>query len=171
MMTVLLTLNGAPTAHAVEPREILADFLRERCGLTGTHLGCEHGACGACTVSVDGVATRSCVMLAAMCDGRRVETIEGLRNDPGLAVLRRHFHQLHAVQCGFCTPGMLMMARDILRRHRRPSEATVRHELSGQICRCTGYAGIVAAILAAAAELAPDGESAGLNQPQAGKER
>lgn len=159
MITVSLTLNGAPAAHAVEPRESLADLLRERCGLTGTHLGCEHGACGACTVALDGVATRSCIVLAAMCDGRDVQTIEGLRGDPVTAVLRRHFHQLHAVQCGFCTPGMLVMARDILRRHRAPSEATVRHELSGQICRCTGYAGIVAAILAAAAELAPDGNT------------
>lgn len=153
MITVSLQVNGADTAHVIEPREILADFLRDRCGLTGTHLGCEHGACGACTVVVDGRATRSCVMLAASCDGRKVETIEGLRGDAVMTTLHRHFHEQHAVQCGFCTPGMLIMARDLLGRHRLPSEATIRHELSGQICRCTGYAGIVAAIRAAATEL------------------
>jgi aerobic carbon-monoxide dehydrogenase small subunit len=153
MITVSLHVNGAPAAHVVEPRENLADFLRERCALTGTHIGCEHGACGACTVVVDGKATRSCIMLAASCDGRRIETIEGLRSDPIIKILQRQFHELHAVQCGFCTPGMLVMARDMLLRHRRPSDATVRHELSGQICRCTGYAGIVAAICAAGTEI------------------
>lgn len=153
MIAISLKLNGAQVDHHVEPREILADFLRDRCGSTGTHLGCEHGACGACTVVVDGKATRSCVMLAVMCEGRSVETIDGLRSDRLMEVLRRHFHQSHALQCGFCTPGMLIMARDILLRHRNPSERTIRHELSGQICRCTGYAGIVAAIAAAAAEI------------------
>jgi carbon-monoxide dehydrogenase small subunit len=159
MITVTIELNGTKITHAVEPRESLADFLRERCGLTGTHLGCEHGACGACTVVVESVATRSCLMLAAMCEGRSVHTIEGLRDDPAMAVLRRHFHQSHAVQCGFCTPGMLIMARDILARHSAPDEPTVRHELSGQICRCTGYAGIVDAVLAAGQELAAPAET------------
>jgi carbon-monoxide dehydrogenase small subunit len=154
MMTVTLALNGSDVTHAVEPRESLADFLRERCGLTATHLGCEHGACGACTVLVDGEATRSCLMLAVMCEERAVVTLEGLRDDPLMAVLRRTFHACHGVQCGFCTPGMLMMGRDILRRFPRPDAATVRHELSGQICRCTGYAGIVDAIVAAGQEVA-----------------
>jgi carbon-monoxide dehydrogenase small subunit len=153
MLTVTLTINDDEQTHTIEPRTLLADLLRDHCGLTGTHLGCEHGACGACTLEVDGKATRSCVVLAAMCEGRSVRTIEGLRDDKIMDVLRRHFHQLHGVQCGFCTPGMLVMARDILLRHRRPSEKTIRHELSGQVCRCTGYANIVAAIGAAAAEL------------------
>jgi len=154
MINVTIELNGEKVAHAIEPRESLADFVRERCGLTATHLGCEHGACGACTLLVDGEPTRACLMLAAMCDGRSVATLEGLRQDPAVEVLRRHFHQSHAVQCGFCTPGMLISARDILRRFRAPDERTIRHELSGQICRCTGYAGIVKAILAAGQELA-----------------
>jgi carbon-monoxide dehydrogenase small subunit len=154
MTVVTVELNSAKATHEVEPRLSLADFVRERCGLTATHLGCEHGACGACTVTVDGEATRSCLMLAVMCDGRSVVTLEGLHDDPTMAVLRRHFHHSHALQCGFCTPGMLIMARDILRRHQRPDAKTVRHELSGQICRCTGYANIVSAIVAAGVELA-----------------
>ena len=153
MLTVTLTINDDEQTHTIEPRMLLADLLRDRCGLTGTHLGCEHGACGACTLDLDGKATRSCVVLAAMCEGRSIHTIEGLRDDKIMEVLRRHFHQLHGVQCGFCTPGMLVMARDILRRHRKPNEKTIRHELSGQVCRCTGYANIVAAIGAAGAEL------------------
>jgi aerobic carbon-monoxide dehydrogenase small subunit len=153
MLTVTLTINDDEQTHTIEPRTVLADLLRDQCGLTGTHLGCEHGACGACTLEVDGKATRSCVVLAVMCEGRSVRTIEGLRDDKIMEVLRRHFHELHGVQCGFCTPGMLVMARDILRRHLKPSEKTIRHELSGQVCRCTGYANIVAAIGAAGAEL------------------
>jgi aerobic carbon-monoxide dehydrogenase small subunit len=153
MITVTLELNGSPVTHAIEPRETLADFVRERCGLTATHLGCEHGACGACTIVVDGQATRSCLMLAVMGEGRAIHTLEGLRDDPVIAVLRRTFHELHALQCGFCTPGMLIMARDIVRRIRCPDAATVRHELSGQICRCTGYVGIVNAIVAAGREI------------------
>jgi carbon-monoxide dehydrogenase small subunit len=156
MTAVTVNLNGVEVTHEVEPRLSLADFVRERCGLTATHLGCEHGACGACTVTVDGEATRSCLMLAVMCHGRAVMTLEGLRGDPTIELLKRHFHEKHALQCGFCTPGMLVMARDILRRHRRPDARTVRHELSGQICRCTGYAGIVTAIVAAGTELAGD---------------
>jgi aerobic carbon-monoxide dehydrogenase small subunit len=156
MLTVTLTINDDEQTHAIEPRVLLADFVRDHCGLTGTHLGCEHGACGACTLEVDGKATRSCIVLTVACANRAVRTIEGLRDDKIMGVLRRHFHELHGVQCGFCTPGMLMMARDILKRHRRPAEATIRHELSGQVCRCTGYANIVAAIAAAGAELALD---------------
>lgn len=153
MKSLTVELNGVKASYDVEPRETLADFLRERCRLTATHLGCEHGACGACTVVVDGQATRSCLRLAIMCNGHSVQTLEGLDDDPTMEVLRRHFHQSHALQCGFCTPGMLMMARDILLRIANPDAATVRNQLSGQICRCTGYAGIVKAIVAAGHEL------------------
>jgi carbon-monoxide dehydrogenase small subunit len=153
MIALELELNGAKVVCAVEPRETLADFLRERCRLTATHLGCEHGACGACTVAVDGQATRACLRLAVMCQGHSVQTLEGLENDPIMEALRRHFHDKHALQCGFCTPGMLMMARDILLRIARPDADLVRNQLSGQICRCTGYAGIVKAIVAAGQEL------------------
>jgi len=156
MMNITVELNGTKVAHGVEPRETLADFLRERCALTATHLGCEHGACGACTVVVEGQPARSCLALAVMCDGRSIFTLEGLRDDPVMEVLRRHFHECHALQCGFCTPGMLIMARDILLRLSRPDTRTVRHELSGHICRCTGYAAIVKAIVAAGGELQPD---------------
>ncbi|TCT06719.1 (2Fe-2S)-binding protein [Aquabacter spiritensis] len=155
MTAITLTLNGDRVREEVEPRDILADLLRDRLRLTGTHLGCEHGACGACTVTLDGLPVRSCIVLAVMCDGRTVETIEGTRADATMDVIRRHFHEQHALQCGFCTPGMLIAARDIIARHTRPDEATVRRELSGQVCRCTGYMGIVAAIRAAAAELHP----------------
>ena len=153
MKSLTLQLNGSKVTHEVEPRETLADFLRERCRLTATHLGCEHGACGACTVAVDGQATRSCLRLAIMCEGQFVQTLEGLEDDLTMEVLRRHFHQSHALQCGFCTPGMLMMARDILLRMTNPNAQTVRDQLSGQICRCTGYSGIVTAIVAAGREL------------------
>ncbi|GGF54167.1 hypothetical protein GCM10007301_12080 [Azorhizobium oxalatiphilum] len=160
MNAICLTLNGEELREQVEPREILADVLRDRLRLTGTHLGCEHGACGACTVTIDGVPARSCIVLAVMCDGKTVETIEGTRTDDIMNVIRRHFHEQHALQCGFCTPGMLMAARDIIARHQQPDEATVRRELSGQVCRCTGYMGIVAAIQSAAAELHPAAASA-----------
>jgi carbon-monoxide dehydrogenase small subunit len=153
-MKVTVQLNGTKVVHDVEPRETLADFVRDRCGLTATHLGCEHGACGACTVVVDGQVTRACVVLAVMCDGRSIETLEGCRNSPTMQVLRKHFHEGHGLQCGFCTPGMLIMARDILQRMPGADAGTVRHELSGQICRCTGYTGIVKAIVSAGQELA-----------------
>jgi carbon-monoxide dehydrogenase small subunit len=154
MTALTLDLNGVKLSDDVEPRQTLADYLRDRCNLTATHLGCEHGACGACTVVLDGKATRACLSLAVMCDGRSVVTLEGLRSDPVMAILCKHFHESHALQCGFCTPGMLIMARDILQRRPKPDAHTVRHELSGQICRCTGYANIVKAIIAAGEELA-----------------
>jgi aerobic carbon-monoxide dehydrogenase small subunit len=154
MATITLEVNGTTSAFDLEPRETLADFLRDHCRLTATHLGCEHGACGACTVLVNGMATRSCLRLAVMCDGQSVQTLEGLREDAVMQVLRRNFHEHHAVQCGFCTPGMLVCARDILLRLPTPDTQTVRNELSGQICRCTGYANIVQAIVAAAHEIA-----------------
>jgi carbon-monoxide dehydrogenase small subunit len=158
MTAIAIELNGVKIADDVEPRQTLADFLRDRCGLTATHLGCEHGACGACTVVVDGKAARACLHLAVMCDGRAVQTLEGLRADPVMAALRKQFHECHALQCGFCTPGMLITARDILQRTPKPDAQTVRHELSGQICRCTGYAGIVRAIVAAGQKLAAAAE-------------
>ncbi len=153
MTTISFKINGEETSLTVEPRESLADVLRDRLALTGTHLGCEHGACGACTVELDGKAVRSCLVLGVMADGRSVTTIEGLREDEVMAVLRRQFHEHHALQCGFCTPGMLVMARDLLNRVDNPSEAEVRQGMAGQICRCTGYAGIVRAIRASAEEL------------------
>jgi carbon-monoxide dehydrogenase small subunit len=153
MKPVTVELNGTKVVHEVEPRETLADVLRERCRLTATHLGCEHGACGACTVLVNGKATRSCLRLAVMCDGCTVQTLEGFRDDRVMEVLRRQFHEGHALQCGFCTPGMLVMARDILLRLPSPDAQTVRDQLSGQICRCTGYANIISAIVAAGREI------------------
>jgi aerobic carbon-monoxide dehydrogenase small subunit len=153
MKPVTVDLNGAKVVHEVEARETLADFLRERCRLTATHLGCEHGACGACTVLVNGKATRSCLRLAVMSDGCTVQTLEGFRDDRVMEVLRRHFHESHALQCGFCTPGMLVMARDILLRLPRPDAHSVREQLSGQICRCTGYANIITAVVAAGREI------------------
>jgi carbon-monoxide dehydrogenase small subunit len=153
MTAISLQVNGVKVSDDVEPRQSLADFLRDRCGLTATHLGCEIGACGACSVTVDGVLTRSCLKLAVMSDGSDVMTLEGLRNDPVMVLLRRYFHESHALQCGFCTPAMLIAGRDILLRHVKPGAETVRHELSGQICRCTGYANIVKAIVAAGQEV------------------
>jgi carbon-monoxide dehydrogenase small subunit len=162
MTAISLEVNGVKVTDNVEPRQSLADFLRDRCGLTATHLGCEIGACGACTVVVNGVLTRSCLVLAVMSDGGEVLTLEGLRNDTLMVLLRRYFHESHALQCGFCTPGMLIAARDILLRHVQPNAETVRHELSGQICRCTGYANIVKAIVAAGQEVPPPEESQAL---------
>jgi aerobic carbon-monoxide dehydrogenase small subunit len=153
MAALTIELNGSRLACEVEPRQTLADFLRDQCRLTATHLGCEHGACGACTVVVDGKATRSCLRLAIMCDGQSVQTLEGLATDRTMEVLRRRFHECHSLQCGFCTPGMLVMARDILLRLRRPDAQTIRDQLSGQICRCTGYANIIRAVAAAGEEL------------------
>ena len=156
MKSLTVDLNGSKVTYDVEPRETLADFLRGRCRLTATHLGCEHGACGACTVVVDGKATRSCLRLAVMCNGQSVQTLEGLEDDPIMEVLRRQFHVCHGLQCGFCTPGMLIMARDILLRMHNPDAQTVRQQLSGHICRCTGYAGIVNAIVAAGKAISGD---------------
>lgn len=154
MSTVTLTLNGETVQRGIEARETLADFVRERCGLTATHVGCEHGACGACTVLVDGLTTRSCLMPAVKASGAQVTTLEGLSEDRVMLVLKSMFHEHHALQCGFCTPGMLLTARDILARYRGPDTATIRKELSGQLCRCTGYANIVKAIEAAGKALA-----------------
>jgi aerobic carbon-monoxide dehydrogenase small subunit len=151
--TIRLRINGSVVADEVPPRLSLADFLRERRNLTGTHLGCEHGVCGACTVLVDGEPARSCLMLAVACDDRTVETIEGFAGDPVMAALRRNFHQHHALQCGFCTPAMLITACDLIRRGRAGSEHEIREGLAGNICRCTGYTNIVTAIAEAAKEI------------------
>jgi len=141
-----LTINGRTVAASVEPRRHLADFLREDLLLTGTHLGCEHGVCGACTVIIDGEIARSCITFAVACDGAEVRTIEGFDDDPLMARLRQAFTEAHGLQCGYCTPGMLIAARDIVRRLPDADERRVRVELSGNLCRCTGYAGIVAAV-------------------------
>ncbi len=144
---IAFTLNGRPAAGEAEPRMLLSDFLREQMGATGTHVGCEHGVCGCCTVLIDGVATRSCLALAVQIEGRDVRTVESLADPDGkLNALQQAFQNNHALQCGFCTPGILMSFTDYLARNPRPAEAEIREVLSGHLCRCTGYAGIVAAI-------------------------
>ena len=140
-------INGSNVEAEAEPRMLLTDFLRHSLGLTGTHVGCEHGVCGACTVLIDGVATRSCLTLAVQAEGREVRTVESLAAADGkLNALQQAFRNNHALQCGFCTPGILMSFTDFLARNPHPSEAEIREVLSGHLCRCTGYAGIVAAI-------------------------
>jgi 2-furoyl-CoA dehydrogenase 2Fe-2S iron sulfur subunit len=144
---IAFTLNGRPAAGEAEPRMLLSDFLREQMGATGTHVGCEHGVCGCCTVLIDGVAARSCLALAVQIEGREVRTVESLAGPEGkLNSLQQAFQNNHALQCGFCTPGILMSFTDYLARNPKPSEAEIRDVLSGHLCRCTGYAGIVAAI-------------------------
>ena len=151
---VSIKLNGRRVSAEAEPRMLLSDFLRHALGATGTHVGCEHGVCGACTVLLDGVAVRSCLTLAMQADGREVATVESLATQTGaLNALQQAFRNNHALQCGFCTPGILMSFTDFLRRNPQPSEAQVVEVLSGHICRCTGYAGIVAAVLEAAAAM------------------
>lgn len=150
---VSLTVNGKPQSGTAEPRTLLTDFLRHELKLYGTHVGCEHGVCGACTVMVDGSAVRSCMQFAVECDGAHVRTIEGLAPDGGLNALQNAFHRHHALQCGFCTAGILMSATHFLRDNPDPSEDQVKDMLSGHICRCTGYYPIVAAILDAAQEM------------------
>jgi aerobic carbon-monoxide dehydrogenase small subunit len=143
---VKLTVNGRAVEESVEPRMHLADFLRECLNLTATHLRCEQGACGACTLLIDGQPARSCITYAVLCDGAEITTLEGLEHDPIMVALRRAFSLEHGLQCGYCTPGMLMTARDIVLRLPEADAARIRLELSGNLCRCTGYAGIVRAI-------------------------
>lgn len=146
-----LTLNGRKLSAEAEPRMLLSDFIRQALGATGTHVGCEHGVCGCCTVLIDGVAVRSCLTLALQAEGRAVTTVESLAGTDGkLNALQQAFQNNHALQCGFCTPGILMSFTDFLARNPNPSEAEVVDVLSGHLCRCTGYAGIVAAVLEAA---------------------
>ncbi len=148
-----VTVNGVRHERAVEPRLLLSDFLRHELGLTGTHVGCEHGVCGACTVLLDGDAVRSCLILAVQADGHELVTVEGLAPPGGgdeLHPLQAAFREAHGLQCGFCTPGFLMTLVPFLREHPHPSEPEIREALSGNLCRCTGYQGIVAAVQLAA---------------------
>jgi len=157
---ITLRINGRQAEREVETRMTLADFLRLEMELTGTHLGCEHGVCGACTVLVDGQSVRSCLMLAVQAAGRAVTTVEGLAVDGALNPLQQAFWENHGLQCGFCTPGMLMTLTEFLERNPDPSEAQVRDAISGNICRCTGYQSIVASALAAARAMrAQEGQS------------
>src|SRR3954452_10194136 len=152
MNQITLTVNGRRLTETVQPRTHLADFLRERLNLTATHLRCEQGACGACTLLIDGQPARSCITYAVLCDGAEITTLEGLDNDPIITALRRTFSLEHGLQCGYCTPGMLVTARDIVLRIPGADAARIRLELSGNLCRCTGYAGIVRAIQRVLAE-------------------
>ena len=149
-VTVHLTVNGVPYEGRCEPRKLLVDFLRENLSLTGTHVGCEHGICGACTILVDGEAARSCLLLAVQADGAELQTIEGLMTDGVLHPLQEAFREHHGLQCGFCTPGMLMTALDFLKTNPDPTEREIREGISAVLCRCTGYQGIVNAVKAAA---------------------
>lgn len=152
-VTLQLHVNGVPVRARVDARQHLGDFLRESQGLKGTHLGCEHGVCGACTVRVDGRAVRSCLTLAAQADSADVRTIEGLSHDPVVHALQDSFVRCHAMQCGFCTPGMVLTAAELLKAQARPTREQVREYLSGNYCRCTGYESIVNAVIDAAQTL------------------
>ncbi len=145
-LDISLTVNGEAVAERVEPRTTLVDFLREALGLTGSHVGCEHGVCGACTVRVNGEIVRGCLMLAAQCEGSHVETIEGLSDSGEVADLQAAFEQRNALQCGFCTPGMITAAQELLLRGGVPSRDEIREHISGNYCRCTGYHAIVDAV-------------------------
>ena len=154
---ITLTVNGRTFSKSVEPRVTLADFLREQCGLTGTHLGCEHGACGACTVMVDGAAVRSCLMFAVQAEDRAVTTVEGIgghgsgqAEDGELSPVQAAMRECHGLQCGFCTPGFVVSITALLRDNRHPTEEQIREGLSGNFCRCTGYQGIFSAVRRAA---------------------
>ena len=148
---IAVTVNGEAVRERVDARMSLVDFLREALALTGTHIGCEHGVCGACTVLVDGEAVRSCLILAVQAEGTKITTVEGLSNDADLTPLQKSFRKHHALQCGFCTPGMLLTAQELLQGGVVPSRETIREHISGNYCRCTGYQAIVDAIAAVAA--------------------
>jgi len=153
VLTICVTVNGERYERPVEPRLLLSDFLRHELGLTGTHVGCEHGVCGACTILFDGEPARSCIMLAAQADGHHLHTIEGLAGPQGeLNPLQSAFRACHGLQCGFCTPGILMTMTAFLREHPKPSEIEIRTALSGNLCRCTGYQHIVEAVQRAAGQ-------------------
>ncbi len=162
MRSISVTINGRTFTGEVEPRLLLADFIRDRAGLTGTHLGCEHGVCGACTVQLDGKPVRSCLMFAVQANGHAVTTVESLApSEHELHPLQQAFHEHHGLQCGFCTPGILMSMEAFLRDHPNPSRAEIRTALAGNLCRCTGYQNIVTAVEAAAEKLAHRKASAG----------
>jgi carbon-monoxide dehydrogenase small subunit len=147
---ISLTVNGEPVTAAVPPRMHLADFVREELGLTGTHIGCEHGVCGACTIRLDGSIVRGCLVLAVQADGMTVETIEGVSDSGEIADLQTAFEERNALQCGYCTPGMLLAAQELLLHDKNPNRAAIRDHLSGNYCRCTGYHAIVDAVVTAA---------------------
>jgi carbon-monoxide dehydrogenase small subunit len=149
-MDIVVTVNGRKYAASVEPRLLLSDFIRDTIGLTGTHVGCEHGVCGACTILVNGDSVRSCLTLAVRADGADIVTVEGLGTPDQLNLIQNQFREKHGLQCGFCTPGMLMTAMDLLKKYPLSSDDEIREGLSGNLCRCTGYQNIVAAIRAAA---------------------
>ena len=149
-MKVTMTVNGQSQSHDVEPRTLLVQYIREACGLTGTNIGCDTSACGACTVLIDDESVKSCTVLAVQADGSNITTIEGLACDGELHPIQRAFMENHALQCGFCTPGMVMATVSLLEEHPSPTEADVRLGLEGNLCRCTGYQNIVKAVLAAA---------------------
>ncbi len=153
-LDITLTINGEQAAERVEARKTLVDFLRDDLGLTGSHVGCEHGVCGACTVRVNGEIVRGCLMLAVQCDGAHVQTIEGLSDSGEIADLQTAFEQRNALQCGYCTPGMLAAAQDLLRKGGVPSREDIREHLSGNYCRCTGYHAIIDAVEAVAKQRA-----------------
>jgi aerobic carbon-monoxide dehydrogenase small subunit len=153
MPTVAMTVNGAAVKRDVESRTLLVQFLREHLGLTGTHVGCDTSQCGACVVHVDGQSVKSCTMLAVQAEGAQVTTIEGLAKDGKLHPMQQAFMDNHGLQCGFCTPGMVMSAIDLVKKHPNPDEKTVRENLEGNMCRCTGYHNIVKAVLQAAKQM------------------
>jgi aerobic carbon-monoxide dehydrogenase small subunit len=152
---VRMTVNGLNVTRRVEPRMLLSDFLRHDLGLTGTHVGCEHGVCGACTVTLDGRSARSCLTLAVMAHGMEVETIEGQGTPENLSRIQKAFHDHHGLQCGFCTPGMIMAIADLLKHHPLETDEQIREGLSGNICRCTGYVNIIKAVRELAKERGP----------------
>jgi carbon-monoxide dehydrogenase small subunit len=154
---IRISLNGRTVAADTSPRTSLADFLREHMNLTATHLGCEHGVCGACTVMINGDPVRACLTLVVGCDGDDVRTLEGMLNDPVMVALRESFHRHHGLQCGFCTPGMLVTALDLIRRGKAGNDREIRHGLAGNICRCTGYTDIVTSVRKAAEAVAGSG--------------
>ena len=154
MRRITVTVNGVEHSAEVEPRTLLVHFLREGLGLTGTNIGCDTSSCGACTVLLDGESVKSCTLLAVQADGRSVTTIEGLARDGELHPMQRAFHEQHALQCGYCTPGMIMAAVGLLDELGSPTEQQIREGLEGNLCRCTGYHNIVKAVMAAAAEVA-----------------
>ena len=154
MIPVTLVINGREHRAEIDPRMLLVEFIRRQAGLTGTHVGCDTSQCGACTVHLDGIAVKSCTVFAAQAEGHAVTTIEGVSPDEGLSPLQAAFKEHHALQCGFCTPGMIMSALDLIRRGEATDEASVRAGLEGNLCRCTGYRNIVAAILAGAGAMA-----------------
>jgi carbon-monoxide dehydrogenase small subunit len=155
--TITITVNGEPHTHAVEARTLLVHFLRENVGLTGTHIGCDTSSCGACTVNLDGRIVKSCTVFAVQADGGNVGTVEGLARGGKLHPLQEGFWEKHGLQCGYCTPGMLMTSEDLLRRNKQPTDDEIRHAISGNLCRCTGYNKIVQAVQYAAEKLRTEG--------------